>query len=742
MRAQAMVSTSEPVNGSANGTTRPQVSISPTQSNFTDGSRSSPTSSLSRAQSLAAANAMNDETVAALNRDTMTPPPRSSITAGHALKSLFAIGGTRPRSPSTASVTAYTASSSPTPDDDEAFTEDSFGHAGASLLGMLRTTNLGNERSLSPSMSVPSTPRVGTPIVPDPMFLERKILQDSDRHLVEHENVTPTSVDAARRGSISTPRDRDITPAIPQRVSTDGVNSPSLQPPPRKRAGTVSTMSVSVSSPTEETYGYTHANGSTAESFGVKNFNFLSPSPPLPETPSPTSSRPTTERRGARASWSSVSTYGSTDHMPSSPDEVKSRRWSRRSSLPQRTSPPYTQSSLPPSSPKQPGSVFASSSRHPYAAPEESPLSRSSSIGSSQSRISELPRRSFSSKRASTSSVQSFTAAGMAQVPGLGLNGVPKFPSTRPRSAHRASAPPPQRPAPISALPPTPGEMVQSSSPPGAAAPISKSTFRESLNLRGKRLSTAPPTSPPSSALPPRPDEHEHPPRTFNHRRSSSYSSINGSSPLYPIPASPTRVQPPHPPPDGPLPPPPLQSSELASSPPTSSPRQSLKHRLRIRSSPPSSETQPLPNLPGSSSPPPTSLFTTHLPPSPILETPVHSVPLHPVPHLALTIGNPITNQHELSFLALATPTRSESMQDMAELHGPTSLSPPPRRMSRQAPPPEEKSSDAGARTDAPVTPGDADPVAPPPEVDDFAAPTSAMRSPSQCAVSLVDVSI
>ncbi|GJE88343.1 hypothetical protein PsYK624_044260 [Phanerochaete sordida] len=707
---------------------RPEGSISPTQSQFTDVSRSSPTSSLSRSQSLVhpgtSGSPIPDSAAAgdAVVTSLSPPPVRPQISTTTAIKSLFTIGGGRPRSPSSASVTG-TPNTASNEDTVEEYPEDSFGHAGTSLLGMIR------DRPMSPVVQS-ATPRATTPSIPTeahPIFLERKILPDSDRHQLE-QNITPTPARdiPGRRDGGALPRESMLS--IPHRVSTDGGHySPSLQPPPRKRAGTVSTVALSVSSPSEsESYHYTHTNRSTAESLGVQNPQLLTPSPPMPSPLPPAASRP--KDRRARASWSSVSTYGSNDHAPSSPDESRSRRWSRRGSLPQRMSPPYPAYSSPSESPRLQNTRMPAA-RHPYAA-ETSPLSRSPSMKSDH--IPDIQPRLFSAKRASTSSVQSYSST-TSPVPTLGSAVTPKF-GQRPRSSHRASMPPPQRPAPNVALPPTPGDSSGTSPTPTSpasdvsASPPTKLSFRETLLLRGRRQSSTPALPPPSVGLPPRPDEAA---LRAAHARTPSHGSAH-DIPTGSLLISPTGTlgQPAFPPPSGPLPPTPQLPSAPAS-PGPSSRHSSLTRRFRRMSSPvapvspDAAQTAFLPPAP--------------LPPSPILETAVHPVPL----------GAPITTaQNDPDFLALApaTPTGSGSDRSLsadgrppldAPEVGPIALSPPPRRGSRQLALPvlEPESSHEGEATlesvrtvarNAQVGRDVDDRLRLPPEVDDFAPSSSA----------------
>lgn len=723
---------SNPSDGLPNGSVvRPEGSISPTQSQFTDASRSSPTSSLSRSQSLAHSGttgtfASGDSTFAEpVVNSASSSPARPAMSTATAIKSLFAIGGGRPRSPSSASIS----NSAPVVGNIEEFPEDSFAHAGISLLGMMQ------DRPMTPVIQS-ATPRAGTPSLPaetHSIFLERKILPDSDRHQLE-QNISPTptpALDIPRRRDSSLTVARESLLVAPHRVSTDGAHySPSLQPPPRKRAGTVSTVALSVSSPSEsESYHYAHANRSTAESLGVQNPHLLTPSPPMPP-PLPLASARTKDRR-ARASWSSVSTYGSNDQSPSLPDEVRSRRWSRRGSLPQRISPPYPTHSSPSGSPKS-QNLRMLPVRHPYAA-EMGPLTRSPSTKSDY--MSDIQPRAFSAKRASASSVQSFSST-TSPVPTLGSAVGLKF-GQRPRSSHRASMPPPQRPAPNVALPPTPGDNdlsgTASTSPiseVSSSPPTKMSSFRESLLQRSKRHSGSPASPPPSVGLPPRPDEATIRP---THGRTPSHGSIRDLPTTGSLLVSPTGTlgQPAFPPPSGPLPPTP-QLPSAPGSPTQSSRHSSLKRRFR-RISLPASTTVAIPS--GSPEAQPISFLPSQ--PSPIME-----VSIHPVP-----IGEPITtSQNDPDFLNLAsppTPTGSVTAvsvdtkppQEMPEV-GPIALSPPPRRASRQPAPPEpepamegeasaESVSTETEKEKTQVQPDVDDVLRPPPEVDDFAPSSS-----------------
>jgi len=378
--------------------------------------------------------------------------------------------------------------------------------------------------------------------------------------------------------------------------------------------------------------------------------------------------------------------------------------------------------------------------QHPYAS-ESNALSRSSSLGSGRSRMSELHARPFSSKRASASSVQGSSTTNVSQVSAMANK--PILSSVRPRSTHRASMPPPQRPAPNAALPPTPAENGANAapsttlSPPAQSLPTPK-TFRESLTLRGnKRLSTSPPTLPPSSSLPPRPDEPGYRPPVHGHRRSSSQGNSNPLTlPANSIPSALVQNQIAVLPPNLVLPTSP-RSPQTTTAP--SSPTRStsmIKRRLRILSSPPTSPPKTAPPMPPIDVDPDSSFNPISIPESPINTTP---------------IGEPITTlQNNMNFLLMSPPTppRLSLIDDT-----PQGLSPPPRRSSRQVSAPDTEklqkevvqsvSVDIAASESCSDEDNPDSARPPPPEVDDFApllAPT--VRSSDYSAVSLVDVRI
>ncbi|CAL1712750.1 unnamed protein product [Somion occarium] len=732
----------------------------------------SPPSTLSRSHSRGTAN-------------TATPNATTSGSrtggggAVSALKGLFTSSSTRPRSPSSASVLSIGSSrdaTSPANSLDimsppKATEESSFGSVATNLL-MLRSSSISsasdNQRMgagyNSPTSSVfspisPSTPITATSPTASTgspsklsehhrsLLIDRKILPDEERNSVD--DIGPTFAGLAGRNSLL--------------VGDEGLRtfgSPSLQPPPRRRAWTSSGLPTfgskgngSIPSPNTlsaltpptsavagmslvevnesrstsppPVYSYSHANGSTAESFGVgvlprpSNSNGSATGSGNGSTPLPS---PSTEgsRSRVRMSWSSASSFASND--PTSSPEIYSnsghssntRRWSRHNSAsyqnhhrltPPSGSPPSV-SPLSPSPPPHSHRSFGNR-HHPYLVDHPSPGSRSSSTHSSPPSLV-LDLRPLSPKRTSGSSVQSFNTTSTGHSRGATPPGIGMAKGMFRRNSHRMSVPPPQRPVPISALPPTPGEdpsssmssvLSSSSSPPtqASSAPASKTSFREILTSRSHRLSLSPPTQPPSSSLPPRPDEPGFRPI---HRKSLS----NGSppNPLYSIPASPNPVESPYPPPGGPLPPTPTllttptQSTPIASSaetqqqpPQASRQSKSFVRRLRILSAPSTS--------------PPSQL----IPPAPLSfddsPRPIHMMPSD-VP--STPIGEPITTfQDDLDDLSdspiippapprtLPIPINSPppEISPSDEMPRMTSLSPPPRRGSRRVTTPDKE---------------------------------------------------
>lgn len=280
------------------------------------------------------------------------------------------------------------------------------------------------------------------------------------------------------------------------------------------------------------------------------------------------------------------------------------KRWSRQGvPLPKQLTPP---SGPPPSVPSSPENNHRTSVESGFSLPASYAIDRSSSSSSSNfhSRARTSPRSATSLsptfwKRASGSSVQSASSTSTVDSQGRSQVHMPfggeSFPSSwgsivgnggssRPMSlsvhgsspvvhigtGKRRSMPPP-RPAPNFAPPPAP--TVQESTPGPAPltipASVPQKSFRNSVAQRAMRLSLTSPKPPPSSALPPRPDEATFVP---GHRKSSS----SGTQEIHPISEPSSRPISPH-----------LghaNSIQRTSPPPRSL---SIRQRLRILSTPP-----------------------------------------------------------------------------------------------------------------------------------------------------------
>ncbi|KAL1950777.1 hypothetical protein VTO73DRAFT_5901 [Trametes versicolor] len=378
MRAQGLFNAPTPIVTS--GTTSTVQSYS---------SATSPTATASPTPSLRSASPQHNR------------PPSVAVSA---LRGLF--GGNRPRSPSGATLdTSFSSisehgSGAETPPLEDA----SFGRAGTSLLGMLRSNSISSERPMSPTTpmsSSPTTPRVGstapadlpiqmgliTPTSPVPT-LDQKILQDKDR-----ENLLPSISRNGISGLGLTGVNGHANGAVLRFNGSSGLppfgGSPSLHPPPRRRAWTASgPPPTSRMSSERNGFSYTHGNASAAETLGVRHNGsaFLSPtasspasasaspSPASPSstsspklTPSPSLSPSTTASANGvgspgshrasqdgrpRSSWSSVSSLGSNEqpqqHVPRTSFDFGPKRWSRQAMLPKRSTPP---SGPPPATP-------------------------------------------------------------------------------------------------------------------------------------------------------------------------------------------------------------------------------------------------------------------------------------------------------------------------------------------------------------------------------------------------------
>ncbi|KAF9077545.1 hypothetical protein BDP27DRAFT_1413257 [Rhodocollybia butyracea] len=367
----------------------------------------------------------------------------------------------------------------------------------------------------------------------------------------------------------------------------------------------------------------------------------------------------------------------------------KRNRWSRQ--LPKRLTPP---SGPPPAVPSTPppasvSPIQSTDSSNAVKPLPKTPQSHPYSGAAAERRVSTLTVRSTASsrssigpqfsKRASVSSAVSALSTSSVQSPGIGGHSR--------TSSHRSSLAPPPRPAPTFALPPAPGETLSPSSSglpsPPTSAPVpttqNKSSFRDSIASRAFRLSLMAPKPPPSTVLPPRPDEFEDPksPTGFKNAHRRSHSSNNsphsgGPGSLYSIPGSP--VPPSNMPPSlygvdgtyprGPLPPTPSSGNQ-------SSRGASIKQRLRILSAPAPAS----PVIPSRSAARPTTIT------SPLKLSPP---------------GTPNSSFESSSFHATATPTtpslpapKIHHVEDEPLEPELTSLSPAPRRGSKRISLPE-----------------------------------------------------
>ncbi|KAI0055308.1 hypothetical protein BV25DRAFT_228700 [Artomyces pyxidatus] len=531
---------------------------SPTQSSFQTPSSPTHTSS-------------HEDSMPPTQPSTLRSRPSSprSPNAVLSLKGLFTGSSSRPRSPSRAV----------SPDHDPDASSESFASVGTNLLNIHRANTLSLDSSpiIKPySMLPPSGPALEQ--LEPPPALQRKIVQNrTSLDWVQPNGSTAESPSTITSGQFIPPA-RALSPS-------------SLQPPPhRKRAWTTH---VPASQPEPGLLIYNHGNASTAGSFGIALSGELVSSRPSLERPR-TSTTPVQKPRAS--SVSSVSTLGSNERENNSLDRPGSasgsgrRRWSRQLAIPKRLTPP---AGAPPPVPLLQSWQSSSSSSppqnthrlsHPYSPdrPGDRPPSRSSSL-SHKTLPSIVSSLHMGSKRASVSSSVYSIATNNTN-----SSSPPSATLTRSINSNRLSVPPPQRPAPNTALPPTPPTPIDVVPQPVSAPPL-KTSFRDSLAHRALRLSMIPPTSPPSNVLPPRPDE----PAFRAHHRSASIDTPSPIDTSASIPAS--LPDSPFPPPTGPLPPPP--SPSIPSTPRLAT---AFKQRLRILSAPssPSPAPRPLPLAP------------------------------------------------------------------------------------------------------------------------------------------------
>ncbi|KAH9080299.1 hypothetical protein EDB83DRAFT_2670609 [Lactarius deliciosus] len=474
--------------------------------------------------------------------------------------------------------------------------------------------------------------------------------------------------------------------------------SPSLNPPPPRRRAYTTNEPRLVPSPDTGRFVYNHGNASTAGSFGVQ----------IPDPMHPHLERASSERGKPRA--------GSVSSTSTTTENGSARRWSRQSFMPPRLTPPPGSPQLPASAPLPQLSPWQNS-YHQVPESERSP-SRCSSQ-SQKTLPSIISGLHVASKRASTSSSMYSVAT---------TNSSPQHVSTFSisRGNHRVSIPPPPRPVPSTALPPTPtgsDTEIPTTVPIGAG----KTVRRNSLARRALRLSLGQP----AVSMQAQPHSAPHTlngfdiTRLHSHSRSASVDGVPRSvvSHGYSIPQA--LLVPPSPPPTGPLPPPPVTPPSRSSTPvsTTSYPRASLKQRLRILSAPSGRSTPP--PLISTVTPPvlPALEIPTSMPVTPIGERIAHiapdadfllldgETPTATVPPRAMMVPEtgapPPLTPPQGPYEHVPSPPSDRSPQQM------TVLSPPPRRGSARplpSPSPEQERGPSAAWNGD----GDGDGVLPP----------------------------
>jgi len=582
--------------------------------------------------------------------------------------------------------------------------------AGSHILNRLRGNS--DARPLSPLGYTPSVTSISTTTngnaggnsvhsVDSPLSsgeLERKILLDQ----------TDTTASGASGSNWTVPQ-RKQSLISQQLTGLDGLmNSVSapLQPPPWKKQsiGPLSVVQphpenhVDLSGPDPITYQYLHTNMSAIESFGVHNTH--------PQSRHSTSgTRPSLDISIGRDSQGSGSVKGSGTgsggsvkgslgvlgvggKKPRPPSWTSTssisestspgpKRWSRQGMLPKRLTPPSgALPSIPVSGTEEEATTPRVSSPYPYSFDGERSPSRSSSYSTQNSHANSYPNSNTSSpqngfpttllfaKRQSGSSFQSATSTSnissqrTSTGSGTGTSGVGSYISRSALSIqNRLSLAPPQRPAPNTALPPTPTEQSpQTSSPswsnpsPSPSPSSTRSSFRESLTQRAVRLSLAgiPQKTPPTVNLPLRPDDPSFSP---GHRRSSSggSTSVGGTSrptTLYTIPGSPIPAE---------------ADPGVIPSVLTEKERQqntlnlNLRQRLRMLSAP-ASTTAPSNSSPATVSSD-SSVSTQLLAADQTILMHTDGEDNYGSVHTRLLVGEPITTmQNDPSFLLMATP--------------------------------------------------------------------------------------
>ena len=644
-----------------------------------------------------------------------TAPPPSSKSPIPALKGFF-VTPNRSRTPSLVGSSGHVKADEDSPPQSSAMSTPNPTHhhptpttsAGTNILNRLRGNS--EARPLSPLGYTPSVASISTATnnnigAADPSLssveLERKILADQ--------------ADAATNGASGSnwmTTQRKQGPVSQQLVGLNelmnSVSSP-LQPPPWRKQSTgpaavtqsLPQSQVDLSEPDSGTYRYLHTNMSAVESFGVHNTH-------PPSRRSANGTRPSLDLSSRRDSQKSGSLNGSgvvtggsvKGSLGSGGGEKKPRppswtstssnnesatsgpkRWSRQGVLPKRLTPPSgALPSIPVSGVEEEAATTPRvASPHPYSFDRERSPSRSSSYSTPNSPANSLlnsnansPQNAFSTtsflKRQSGSSFQSATSTSNVSSQmhtrtstgsGTGNSGVGSYISRSALSIqNRLSLAPPQRPAPNTALPPTPTELEPRDSPSGLfnagppSPPSSKSSFRDSLTQRALRLSLAglPQKTPPTTGLPPRPDE---PPFTEGHRRSnsagaSSIGTMSRPTTLYTIPGSPGPAEG-----DPGVLPPVLTERERQQN----TLNLNLRQRLRMLSAPPSTTapTTPPPTTPPSNPPVSAQLLAAD---QTIVKPRMEGEDSYGSVHTRFLVGEPITTmQNDPSFLLMSTPT-------------------------------------------------------------------------------------
>jgi len=526
----------------------------------------------------------------------------------------------------------------------------------------------------------------------------------------------------------------------------NSVSSP-LQPPPWKKQSTGASSvaqslpqsQVDLSEPDSTTYRYLHTNMSAVESFGVHNTH-------PPSRRSANETRPSLDISPSRDSHGSgngsgmgaggsakgslgvvsggekkmrppswTSTLSITESITSGP-----KRWSRQGVLPKRLTPPSgALPAIPVSGVEEDAATTPRIvSPHPYSFDRERSSSRASSYSTQNSQANSLPssnpnspqngfspasflkRQSGSSFQSAASNVSSQAHTRTSTGSGTGSGGMGSYISRSALSIqNRLSVAPPQRPAPNTALPPTPAEQDPQNTSPmlsnaGLPSPLpspSKSSFRESLTQRALRLSLTgmPQKTPPMTILPLRPDD---PSFVEGHRRSSSGGLSIGGTPrstmLYTIPGSPSPAEG-----DPDVLPPALVEKERQQN----TLNLNLKQRLRMLSAPASTS---VPDSPLSTTPPSDSSDSAQLLAADqmILKPQMEGEDSYGSVHTRFLVGEPITTmQNDPSFLLMTTPTISPPIPPTGLLDQPS----PPLSTS----PPSNPSSPSPTQTQFPSTP-------------------------------------